>query len=619
MEDEYENYEYNDYETAYCPNCHAEVGSDLLDSHMASCSNVDKTTGHFSCEICKEEVLEDPEYEKYTDHLLINHSVEEIEKKVRIQKVLLNFGINKVIPIISDSYADAQLIDYNMIQCKLCENIVANIMEQKKKHIHHFHRGQFLDDYFNCFDNAFSFKSNIQFSLCNQCGVYMENYYALTILHDHVIHSKLMKNTQLSIPMLFCNKCNMVCEEEDHIHISFLSANKKETPLVTEFYKATQKIKGLTSDKNILPEYYQAYKTPDGAMADIIALANEIEYNIRGTTDNGNHFIGKYIIPSKVSLLDLMNSWNIYISIHRKIPQLILDKYQDLGNNKFAYSQFMSLEMHYFSKETKSTNSRLLTRLKNEFDLIYDHIPFDFNSSYFVRADSSYPQFTKLLIIGPRGTPYEHGLFLFDIYFPEEYPTYPPKIRFMTTGSGNFRFSPLIDRAGKICLSLIGGWSNSGERENWNPKSSNLSQIIIAFTQLLFSDRIIESEPGHESSMSNVLGIYQNEAFANIVRCNNIQYAILDNIKDSPLEIAFGHLIHDYFSIRAIEIVEDVKIWLKRCDKTCAMYEGITKYYNKEWCELLSSSANCYFNTILTRLEAMMLALSDKGYLNRFI
>jgi ubiquitin-protein ligase len=40
------------------------------------------------------------------------------------------------------------------------------------------------------------------------------------------------------------------------------------------------------------------------------------------------------------------------------------------------------------------------------------------------------------MIIGPRGTPYENGCFIFDIYLPGEYNNVAPLVSSMTTNGG---------------------------------------------------------------------------------------------------------------------------------------------------------------------------------------
>ena len=57
-------------------------------------------------------------------------------------------------------------------------------------------------------------------------------------------------------------------------------------------------------------------------------------------------------------------------------------------------------------------------------------------------------------INGPRGTPYEGGLFTLDIIFPADYPSSAPKITMKTP-----IYHPNIDDSGNVCIDIIkGGW-----------------------------------------------------------------------------------------------------------------------------------------------------------------
>lgn len=47
----------------------------------------------------------------------------------------------------------------------------------------------------------------------------------------------------------------------------------------------------------------------------------------------------------------------------------------------------------------------------------------------------------KAIITGAEDTPYADGIFIFDIFFPENYPLSPPNIQLTTTGGGDLRFS----------------------------------------------------------------------------------------------------------------------------------------------------------------------------------
>lgn len=48
----------------------------------------------------------------------------------------------------------------------------------------------------------------------------------------------------------------------------------------------------------------------------------------------------------------------------------------------------------------------------------------------------------RVIISGPQDTPYEGGLFVFDVFFPPGYPNVPPLMVLETTGEGRARFNP---------------------------------------------------------------------------------------------------------------------------------------------------------------------------------
>lgn len=45
----------------------------------------------------------------------------------------------------------------------------------------------------------------------------------------------------------------------------------------------------------------------------------------------------------------------------------------------------------------------------------------------------------RVLITGPVGTPYSYGCFVFDVYYPANYPVNPPLVLMITTGNGTIR------------------------------------------------------------------------------------------------------------------------------------------------------------------------------------
>ena len=47
----------------------------------------------------------------------------------------------------------------------------------------------------------------------------------------------------------------------------------------------------------------------------------------------------------------------------------------------------------------------------------------------------------RVLITGPVDTPYNYGCFIFDIYYPANYPVNPPLVLLTTTGNGTIRYN----------------------------------------------------------------------------------------------------------------------------------------------------------------------------------
>lgn len=94
----------------------------------------------------------------------------------------------------------------------------------------------------------------------------------------------------------------------------------------------------------------------------------------------------------------------------------------------------------------------------------------------FVRYCDTRPDVMKILIIGPQGSPYENGLFEFDLLCGADFPQKPPQMDFRTTGGGVVHFNPNLYPCGKICLSLLGTWAG----EPWDPKQSTLLQIVVS-------------------------------------------------------------------------------------------------------------------------------------------
>ncbi|KAF7187359.1 putative ubiquitin-conjugating enzyme protein 17 [Pseudocercospora fuligena] len=139
----------------------------------------------------------------------------------------------------------------------------------------------------------------------------------------------------------------------------------------------------------------------------------------------------------------------------------------------------------------------------------------------FIRYAESQPHIMKAIIVGPEDTPYENGLFEFDILCDASFPNGPPKVDFRTTGGGRVGFNPNLYADGKVCLSLLGTWSG----EPWDPKQSTLLQVLVSVQAMIFCDNPWQNEPGRENIPNSE---EHNKRYNRTLYPHTIQHAMLD-------------------------------------------------------------------------------------------
>lgn len=177
----------------------------------------------------------------------------------------------------------------------------------------------------------------------------------------------------------------------------------------------------------------------------------------------------------------------------------------------FAYVRDAALGGMFTTNPTRGRMKRLITELST----LQTSLP----EGIFIYHGSSRLDIIKVLIIGPKHTPYEHGLFEFDLWCPIDYPNSPPKMKFRTTNGGRTRFNPNLYEDGKICLSLLGTWSG----EPWRPYQSTLLQVLVSIQSMILCEQPWYNEPGREDYVNKALSAKYN----NDVRTWTMQYALL--------------------------------------------------------------------------------------------
>ncbi|GJM94639.1 hypothetical protein PR202_ga11303 [Eleusine coracana subsp. coracana] len=67
----------------------------------------------------------------------------------------------------------------------------------------------------------------------------------------------------------------------------------------------------------------------------------------------------------------------------------------------------------------------------------------------------------RVAIVGASGTPYQDGLFFFDLQLSSSYPTVPPQVHYRSFGL-NLNPNLDVDESGTVCLSLLDTFGGEG-------------------------------------------------------------------------------------------------------------------------------------------------------------
>jgi hypothetical protein len=106
-------------------------------------------------------------------------------------------------------------------------------------------------------------------------------------------------------------------------------------------------------------------------------------------------------------------------------------------------------QFHYAQAANAAKNSKpAVGRMKKLLAQI-SSLSTDLPEGIFVRHGESRIDVLKVMIIGPSDTPYEHGLFEFDMFCDNDFPKKPPQMFFRTTGNGLVSFNPNLYQNGK--------------------------------------------------------------------------------------------------------------------------------------------------------------------------
>lgn len=94
--------------------------------------------------------------------------------------------------------------------------------------------------------------------------------------------------------------------------------------------------------------------------------------------------------------------------------------------------------------------------------------------------------------------------------------------------SGGLRLNPNLYECGKVCLSLLNTWEGKKD-EKWNPKISNMLQVLLSIQALVLNEKPYFNEPGYAKTAGQVGGerksiLYSENTF--ILSCRTMMYTL---------------------------------------------------------------------------------------------
>lgn len=237
------------------------------------------------------------------------------------------------------------------------------------------------------------------------------------------------------------------------------------------------------------------------------------------------------------------------------------DEFKEMFEHEF-FKMYSGDFLEFYYKDQVNINSEKLTRLKKEFNIMKKSVSVNSEASIFFWVEKNKLEKMRFIITGPADTPYEQGLYIFDMTLSNEFPTKPPLVHF--SNNGGVRFNPNLYNCGKVCLSLLGTWRGD-KGESWNLATSTFFQILVSIQSQILIDEPFFNEPGYEKQIGTQTGIKNSKDYNDNIRQYNLDYAInglIEGLVESKSSYPeFENIIRNYFKYKRDRIIGILNKW----------------------------------------------------------
>jgi len=240
---------------------------------------------------------------------------------------------------------------------------------------------------------------------------------------------------------------------------------------------------------------------------------------------------------------------------------------RDLLFDEASFGEGEAMRHHYAANLVKAGASILPTkqkRLIREMRQMAEggSLPLHADGCIAVRHDEVRMDAMKAIVVGATGTPYANGLFLFDVYFPSEYPNCPLQVHNCTTGGGTVELNSNLYSDGKVCLSLLGTSPSAGAEEaRWNPETSSLVQVLISIQAIILIPQPLSNHPGLEDLKGTPEFERRSAAFNEALWLATVRYAMLAPLRAPPA--GFEGFVATHFRLKRDTLRRQCLQWLR--------------------------------------------------------
>ncbi|TVU17595.1 hypothetical protein EJB05_33639, partial [Eragrostis curvula] len=232
------------------------------------------------------------------------------------------------------------------------------------------------------------------------------------------------------------------------------------------------------------------------------------------------------------------------------------------GDALLHFPQFDVVEQsppdHYFLKETEQGiggGKNWIKTVQKEWKILENNLP----DTIYVRAFEDRMDLLRVAMVGAVGTPYQDGLFFFDLQLPPTYPAVPPQVHYRSFG---LKLNPNLDESGTVCLSLFDTFDGEGV-ELWSPEMSTILQVVVSIQGLVLTAQPFYNESANEKYLGTPDGARNEVVYAEDT-CLVTLRTMLNVLRRPPA--GFEELVRSHFRRRGRFVLRTCEAYLgKAC------------------------------------------------------